>query len=35
MKLDFENGKRIPVPILSGWVKLPMSVDVGALEVAS
>jgi len=35
MKLDFENGKRIPVPILSGWVKLPMSVDIGALEVAS
>jgi len=31
MTLDFENGKRIPVPILSGWVKLPMSIGADAL----
>lgn len=35
MKLDFENGKRIPVPILSGWVKLPMSIDADALQCVS
>lgn len=29
---SFENRKRIPVPILSGWVKLPMSDDAGALR---
>lgn len=34
MKLDFEKGKRIPIPILSGWVKLPMSIDVAALRAA-
>jgi cytochrome P450 len=32
MKLDFDNGKRIPVPILSGWVKLPMSIAADALR---
>lgn len=31
VRLDFERGKRIPVPILSGWVKLPMTVDADAL----
>ncbi|MEP5764256.1 MAG: cytochrome P450 [Halieaceae bacterium] len=35
MKLDFGNGKRIPVPILSGWVKLPMSIDAEALRCVS
>ena len=35
MELDFENGKRIPVPILSGWVKLPMSIGTDALGGAS
>jgi cytochrome P450 len=27
VELKFEQGKRIPVPILSGWVKLPMTID--------
>ncbi len=35
MKLDFESGKRIPIPILSGWVTLPMSIDAAALLPAS
>ncbi|MCR9183903.1 MAG: cytochrome P450 [Halieaceae bacterium] len=32
MKLSFENGKRIPVPVLSGWIKLPMSISRNAIE---
>ncbi len=27
IELKFERGKRIPVPVLSGWVKLPMTID--------
>ena len=34
VQLDFEAGKRVPVPILSGWVKLPISVDARALQAA-
>ena len=26
VSLDFEKGKRIPVPVLSGWLKLPVTV---------
>ena len=25
--LDFQKGKRIPVPVLNGWVKLPMTIS--------
>lgn len=31
--LQFEQGKRIPVPILRGWLKMPMTVDRAALNI--
>jgi len=31
--LDFEKGKRIPVPVLNGWLKLPITIGAELLKI--